>query len=152
MMITTSMTYNHHNLSIQIVSYDIWSIDHLSIQIMSGVACIFCGLLQGQTDPDLKNLQVGRLKLEFDHHWLKAKQWIWRHTTWSLIRQISIKSSQLSKSKIWGVPLSAWQYIPHYHWSDNYQSNQLSNLATQIELALIRQISIKSNRLSNYHI
>jgi len=27
-------------------------------QIISGVACIFCGLLQGQTDPDLKNLQV----------------------------------------------------------------------------------------------
>jgi len=27
-------------------------------QIVSGVACIFCGLLQGQTDPDLKNLQV----------------------------------------------------------------------------------------------
>ena len=25
---------------------------------MSGVACIFCGLLQGQEDPDLKNLQV----------------------------------------------------------------------------------------------
>ena len=28
------------------------------LQIISGVACIFCGLLQGQTDPDLKNLQV----------------------------------------------------------------------------------------------
>ena len=31
---------------------------NLRPQIVSGVACIFCGLLQGQTDPDLKNLQV----------------------------------------------------------------------------------------------
>ena len=27
-------------------------------KMISGIACIFCGLLQGQEDSDLKNLQV----------------------------------------------------------------------------------------------
>ena len=36
----------------------IFSLAVFLLQIISGVACIFCGLLQGQTDPDLKNLQV----------------------------------------------------------------------------------------------
>jgi hypothetical protein len=32
-------------------------------QIVSGIACIFCGLLQGQEDPDVKNLQVNPCQL-----------------------------------------------------------------------------------------
>ena len=45
--------YQHSNKEVAIFSLAVFL-----LQIISGVACIFCGLLQGQTDPDLKNLQV----------------------------------------------------------------------------------------------
>ena len=51
-------------LSLVLLAFLIFFIAFSDFQIISGVACIFCGLLQGQTDPDLKNLQVASSPFE----------------------------------------------------------------------------------------